>query len=465
MGTRFRKSVKISKGVKVNFSKSGASLSLGGRGNSFNFGSKGVKHTFGIPGTGISHSTKIVGGKNTSHKSSSSSRSSSRSSSSSSYRGSSSNKIIYDPSLNNKFIYIPDLQIKMNSDGKVIILSDYGEPITDEAIVRKIKATDEYKTKKQNLEIQRQQLLSQKYADSIEENEKLINIHRMSTTVDALEEYDRILKTLAPPEYQIPPFATPAPTIESIRIQLTNEAQTNVTGNIFKVGKLRKQYVDDNAQSRYLAAVAAWEQSKNAYYQQQKQIEISEYARFQKVFEETKAYMEALIRGDSDVVCGAIEDWVSSCQLPLEFNVDYEWFPERNLVFLDVDLPEIEDLPDMELTRLASGNLREKKKTQATLKQEYVTLVLGLSIFISANVFNVSPAIHSIVISGYTQRRDKAGDVNDDYVYSIKFDREAFQKSVLANVVPQNFCSRFENRMNITTSMIMKKITPFDITE
>ena len=32
MGFRFRKSVKICKGVKVNFSKSGASLSLGGRG-------------------------------------------------------------------------------------------------------------------------------------------------------------------------------------------------------------------------------------------------------------------------------------------------------------------------------------------------------------------------------------------------------------------------------------------------
>ena len=94
-----------------------------------------------------------------------------------------------------------------------------------------------------------------------------------------------------------------------------------------------------------------------------------------------------------------------------------------------------------------------------------MTLVLGLSIFISANIFNITPAIHSIVISGYTQRRDKAGNINDDYVYSIKFDREAFQKSILPNIVPQDFCSRFENRMNITTSMIMKKIIPFDITE
>ena len=450
MGVRFRKSVKICKGVKVNFSKSGASLSLGGRGNSYNFGSKGVKHTLGIPGTGISYRSNI-GGKSSSHKSHSSSRSSS------SHRSSSAGR---------STVNVPsNVRIVMDPDGKVVIQNANGIPITDESILRKVKSTEAYKLTKQNLESQRQQMLSQAYAESIEENEKFINIHRMSPSVDAREEYIRVLETLAPPVYQIPPFPTPAPTIESIRIQLTNEAQTAVTGNIFKIGKLRKQYVEENYQSRYSAAIAAWEQSKNAYYQEQKHIEISENARFQEVYKENKAYMEALIRGDSEIVCDAIEDWISSCELPLEFNVDYEWLPERNLVFLDVDLPEIEDLPDMEITRLASGNLREKKKTQATLKQEYVTLVLGLSIFIAANIFNVSPAIQTIAISGYTQRRDKTGDINDDYVYSIKYSRDVFQKSVLANVFPMDFCSRFENRMNITSSMLMKKITPFDITE
>ena len=449
MGVRFRKSVKICKGVKVNFSKSGASLSLGGRGHSYNFGSKGVKQTLGIPGTGISYRSNILG-KSSSHKSHSSR-------SSSSYRSTSSSR---------STVNVPsNVRIVMDSDGRIVIQNANGVPITDESVLRKVKSTDAYRLTKQNLESQRQQLLSQAYAESVEENDKFINIHRMSPMVDSRDEYIRVLETLAPPVYQIPPYTTPAPTIESIRMQLANEAQTAVTGNVFKIGKLRKQYVEEHYQSRYSAAVAEWEQSKNAYYQEQKQIEISENARFQKLYEENKAYMEALIRGDSEVVCDAIENWVSSCELPLEFNVDYEWFPERNLVFLDVDLPEIEDLPDTELTRLASGNLREKKKTQATLKQEYVTLVLGLSIFISANVFNVSPAIHAIAVSGYTQRRDKTGSINDDYVYSIKFSREVFQKSVLANVDPMNFCSRFENRLNITSSLLMKKITPFDITE
>lgn len=63
---RFRKSVKIGKGVKVNFSKSGASLSLGGRGHSVNLGSKGARTTVGMPGTGLSYSTRIGGKSRTS---------------------------------------------------------------------------------------------------------------------------------------------------------------------------------------------------------------------------------------------------------------------------------------------------------------------------------------------------------------------------------------------------------------
>ena len=51
---RFRKSVKITKGVKLNLSKSGPSLTVGpGKGISFNVGSKGAYLNWSIPGTGV----------------------------------------------------------------------------------------------------------------------------------------------------------------------------------------------------------------------------------------------------------------------------------------------------------------------------------------------------------------------------------------------------------------------------
>jgi hypothetical protein len=60
MALRFRKSIGFGFG-RVNLSKSGASLSFGGRGNTINIGRRGVRHTVGIPGTGLSYSRKIGG--------------------------------------------------------------------------------------------------------------------------------------------------------------------------------------------------------------------------------------------------------------------------------------------------------------------------------------------------------------------------------------------------------------------
>lgn len=57
MGFRFRRSISIIPGLKLNLSKSGISTSIGGRGATINFGRHGTRATFGIPGTGLSYST------------------------------------------------------------------------------------------------------------------------------------------------------------------------------------------------------------------------------------------------------------------------------------------------------------------------------------------------------------------------------------------------------------------------
>lgn len=56
MGFRYRKTIKIMPGVKLNLSKSGVSTSLGRRGATVNIGHGRVKSTVGLPGTGMSYS-------------------------------------------------------------------------------------------------------------------------------------------------------------------------------------------------------------------------------------------------------------------------------------------------------------------------------------------------------------------------------------------------------------------------
>jgi len=55
MGLRFRRSIKLLPGVRLNFSKSGVSTSVGVRGAHVTLGHGKVRETVGIPGTGLSY--------------------------------------------------------------------------------------------------------------------------------------------------------------------------------------------------------------------------------------------------------------------------------------------------------------------------------------------------------------------------------------------------------------------------
>lgn len=60
MSLKFKKSIKILPGIKLNISKNGlSSVTIGKQGTSVNISRKGSKATLGIPGTGISYSKKI----------------------------------------------------------------------------------------------------------------------------------------------------------------------------------------------------------------------------------------------------------------------------------------------------------------------------------------------------------------------------------------------------------------------
>jgi hypothetical protein len=56
MPFRFRKSLRLAPGLRVNLSKGGASVSVGGKGFTLNLGKRGARTTVGIPGTGVSYS-------------------------------------------------------------------------------------------------------------------------------------------------------------------------------------------------------------------------------------------------------------------------------------------------------------------------------------------------------------------------------------------------------------------------
>jgi Protein of unknown function (DUF4236) len=61
MGFRFRKTIKLFPGLKLNLSNSGISTSIGVPGATVNLSKRGTRGTVGIPGTGASYSENLSG--------------------------------------------------------------------------------------------------------------------------------------------------------------------------------------------------------------------------------------------------------------------------------------------------------------------------------------------------------------------------------------------------------------------
>ena len=59
MGFRFRRSIRLAPGIRLNLSSRGVSATIGPRGASINVGPRGTYANVGIPGTGLSSRTRL----------------------------------------------------------------------------------------------------------------------------------------------------------------------------------------------------------------------------------------------------------------------------------------------------------------------------------------------------------------------------------------------------------------------
>lgn len=74
-------------------------------------------------------------------------------------------------------------------------------------------------------------------------------------------------------------------------------------------------------------------------------------------------------------------------------------------------------------------------------------------------IFNVSTRIQKIFINGYTQRIDgKTGQIEDQYVYSVVFERERFSKLNFVDINPVEAITAFPCNINYLKSGELKGI-------
>ena len=148
--------------------------------------------------------------------------------------------------------------------------------------------------------------------------------------------------------------------------------------------------------------------------------------------------------------------------------VSYDINNSTNTVYIDIDLPEIEDIPQRTASIAATGKkLNIKNKTDKQLRLEYSTHIHAIALRVASYTFATLPSIYNVVISGYSQRIDKStGKENNEYLYSIKFNKSDFSKLNFDRIDLINSVEsfdNFENIRNMSSTGIFKKIEPFTI--
>ena len=102
-----------------------------------------------------------------------------------------------------------------------------------------------------------------------------------------------------------------------------------------------------------------------------------------------------VIDGDTNTLNALIENFINSSELPYEFSIEYEL--ENNVLFVDLDLPEIENFNNQYPAYLQAGNYY-KNKNQITIKQQYSQAIF-LWRFTWLLIFQPDTFIECIVLS------------------------------------------------------------------
>ena len=354
---RYRKRITIGKGVRVNISKSGVSLTAGVPGVSINTGKNGAYLNTGIPGTGIYDRTRI-GGSNTK---------------------STHNAVAepnrwqtpsgqYFPQSANKYNLQGEIRISFEDDGTYSFYDGNDVPITDRATINFIKNSETFIRERDRLAREteeRYNAITKEYVD----------IYKQSCRVYPKSFYYSKLRSLKPETYIPQTYSVPKPTRGAVYEKLIQEAESNVsTMKFWRKQALKEEYVAARLEPTFNAYVSNWEADKRRFDQSELNKKTTLDTQYLQAYTNAVEYIRKLFANDISAIDYAIQDWFTDVSFPFEFHVDYQVI--NDTLLLDIDLPEIEDMPKLYASQLASGGIKIKEKPKKQLKEEYYNCVL-----------------------------------------------------------------------------------------
>lgn len=447
MGLRFRRTLTLLPGVRVNLGLHGASLSVGPRGASLTMGPQGTYANVGLPGTGLSYRTRLSGPNRRAPSAPSPSR-----------------RLASPPARAPNPLPEPaDLTLQIHADGtSQILFTDGRVPGTNQANA----IWDAYAS-----------TLRQALSDEADHRNALIeavtDVHLDTPGCDCVPVYVPRPFAAEPPQVPVEPVLESAPKVpdkpllgllerfsESAR---RKHAQTLVQWrHACAEANLQWQTRRDaaceahaRAMRQHRAAMDAWDRAR---------------VRHDSNEQDKADVFPARIRTDIDTMHACLSDTLMSLQWPRETVLSYEIDVPTRMLMIDVDLPEIEDMPGR-ITRLSENGRRlvVKELSERSLRQAYARHVHGILMRVCGVAFASLPSMRTCVVSGFSQRRDpQSGVRREEYLLSAQVDRDGFSIldfEHLDRVDPVEVLERFSLRRRMTKTGIFRPVEPFQPSE
>ncbi len=396
MGFRLRKSIKLAPGIRMNFSGSGVSWTLGTRGASIGVGERGAYLNAGIPGTGI-YSRERLSQSSSSRKNDSQTRSFSQS--------------------RNPQTQTFSISVSISDEGDLSFNDADGNPVS-EAVIATAKEQQGDKIK----------ALIQKTCDEINAQiESLAEIH-FYTSAPLTPKF----KSLS---FDVPKPVKPIPKSPGFFCRLFK-------GCVAKIENENRAAFEKSA-----TQIMQWEEQKRCF-------DDTQIARHQ--------FYDRLISGDTKAIEQYIEEVLQDIVWPRETLVDLE-VREDGIIVLNVDLPEIEEMPKKTANVPQRGYRLSIKELGATKIQKlYMQHVHAVGFRIVGEAFATSPYVQSVILSTYSQRPNKAtAQIENEYLYSVRVSRDEWEKinfDNLSKIDVVDALSRFDLRRDMSKTGIFRPI-------
>lgn len=380
MGMRFRKSIKLAPGVRMNSGGSGTGWTLGPRGASAGIGKRGAYLNAGIPGTGA------TGRKRTT-----------------------------------AYANMP-ITIGVDDDGVVYFRDEHGNALADNLVSQ---------AKKQQGGAIRNIL--QKKCDEINAQiESLGEIHVDTPSCNVA------------PQYHPQEFAEPAPTKPV-------PGRPGLMGMLFKSRRERVERENLQQERQFGEDCEAWQTARRC---------------FEEAEERRKRMIEEDIYSSVDAMETFLEQNLQAIIWPRETMVSTEVVGDGKRVFVDVDLPELEDMPSQSAAVPQQGyRLSVKEMPAAQIQRLYMRHVHGIGFRMVGEVFGALPGVEEVVLSAYSRRPDRSTGHNA-YLYSVRVGRalwscQAFGQLKSLDIVEA--LAQFDLKRNMTQTGVFEPIEPFGL--